>query len=182
MNATTRVKSRKSLKNLTASGVCLALCMLLPFLTGQIPQIGNALSPMHIPVLICGFIAGPFYAAVIGLAAPPLRFALFTTPPMPMGIAMSFELMVYGLVVGLLYKWLPKKNAYIYISLIISMIAGRVVWGIARLLLLGVADLPFTWELFISGALLNAIPGIILHIAIIPVIIMALKRTKAIAE
>ena len=89
---------------------------------------------------------------------------------------MSFELAVYGLVTGLLYIILPKKTAFIYISLVTAMLLGRIVWGIARVLLTGVSSVPFSWQLFISGAFINAIPGIILHIVLIPVIVIALKK------
>ncbi|MBR0138522.1 MAG: ECF transporter S component [Erysipelotrichaceae bacterium] len=89
-------KNRKSLLKLTIAAMMLALAMLLPFITGQIPQIGNALSPMHIPALLCGFFCGPALGALVGFIAPLLRFALFGMPPiMPMGIAMAFELATY---------------------------------------------------------------------------------------
>ncbi len=92
------------IRKLTRAAICLALCMVLPFLTGQIPQIGSALSPMHIPVLLGGFLCGPGWAAAVGFVAPLLRFVLFGMPPIfPTGLAMSVELMVYGLVSGLLY-------------------------------------------------------------------------------
>lgn len=165
------------IQRLVLAAICLALCMVLPFLTGQIPEIGSMLSPMHIPVLLCGFIAGPFWAAAIGLIAPVLRFALFGMPPLfPVGIAMCFELAVYGAVSGLLYSQLPKKTVNIYISLISAMLLGRIVWGVVQLLLSGVTGTAFTWAAFIAGAFTSAIPGIILHIALIPVIVMALQR------
>jgi len=171
------IKKSKPWRDLTASGVCLALCLLLPFLTGQIPQFGAALAPMHIPVLLCGFVCGPRHAVVVGVVAPLLRYVLFGMPPlMPTGVSMSFELAVYGLVTGLLYIILPKKTAFIYISLVTAMLLGRIVWGIARVLLTGVSSVPFSWQLFISGAFINAIPGIILHIVLIPVIVIALKK------
>ena len=183
MNGTNKSKRNIAIKNLTAAGLCLALCMVLPFLTGQIPQIGGALSPMHIPVLLCGFICGPYYAGVVGAVAPLLRYLLFGMPPiMPTGIAMCFELLAYGMVSGLLYKLLPKKIAFIYVSLIVAMLSGRVVWGIARVALSGVAGAPFTWQLFMSGAFINAVPGIIAHIVLIPVLVMALKRAKFLAN
>ena len=165
------------IQRLVLAAICLALCMVLPFLTGQIPEIGSMLSPMHIPVLLCGFIAGPFWAAAIGLIAPVLRFALFGMPPLfPVGIAMCFELAVYGAVSGLLYSQLSKKTVNIYISLISAMLLGRIVWGVVQLLLSGVTGTAFTWAAFIAGAFTSAIPGIILHIALIPVIVMALQR------
>ncbi|MBR5303075.1 MAG: ECF transporter S component [Clostridia bacterium] len=169
--------NKNRILKLVLAAICLSLCMVLPFLTGQIPEIGSMLSPMHIPVLLCGFIAGPLWAAVIGLTAPVLRFALFGMPPIfPVGAAMCFELAVYGAASGLLYSRLPKKTVSIYISLIAAMLLGRIAWGIVRVLLSGVTGSPFTWAAFMAGAFTTAIPGIILHIALIPVIVMALQR------
>lgn len=170
------MNSNRILK-LVLAAICLALCMVLPFLTGQIPEIGSMLSPMHIPVLLCGFLTGPFWAAVIGLIAPILRFALFGMPAIfPTGAAMCFELAVYGAVCGLLYRRLPKKTVNIYVSLVAAMLLGRIAWGIVRVLFSGVTGSAFTWAAFMAGAFTSAIPGIILHIALIPVIVMALQR------
>lgn len=155
----------------------LALALVLPFLTGQIPQIGGALCPMHIPVLLCGFFCGPVYGAVIGFCAPLLRFLIFGMPPiMPTGIAMCFELMTYGLVSGILYKLFPKKNICVYAALIGAMLSGRIVWGASRVVLFGLGEYEFGWAAFMSGAFLNAIPGIIVQIVLIPLLVIALKR------
>lgn len=173
----------KNLRKFILAAFCLALCMVLPLLTGEIPQIGNALSPMHIPVLLCGFVCGPFFAAIVGLIAPPLRFLIFGMPPIfPTGVAMSFELLIYGLISGLLYKYLPKKKINIYISLIAAMLVGRVVWGIVRLILSGVGSSSFTLSMFMSGAFITAVPGIILHIVLIPIIVIALQRAKVMKD
>ena len=162
---------------LVMSAICLALCLVLPFLTGQIPEIGSKLCPMHIPVLLCGFLCGPAYALVVGAIAPLVRFVLFGMPPIfPTGVAMCFELAAYGLVSGLMYRRLPKKTVSIYASLIVAMIAGRVVWGVVQAILLGMTGSALTWKMFITSAVLNAIPGIVIHIVLIPVIVMALKR------
>ena len=40
----------QSIKNLTLTAMFLAVGLLLPFLTGQIPQIGNMLLPMHMAI------------------------------------------------------------------------------------------------------------------------------------
>ena len=111
----------------------LALCIVLPFLNFGSTQIGNAISPMHIPVLICGFVCGWQYGMAVGFIAPLLRYLLFHMPPIyPIGAAMAFELAAYGLLCGLLYKAFPKKNIYIYPALIISMLGGRIVQGFRR--------------------------------------------------
>lgn len=167
----------KNTKKLVISGVCLALCLLLPFLTGQIPKIGNLLLPMHLPVLICGFIAGPVYGLLVGLIAPILRSLLFGMPPlMPTAAAMAFELAAYGFLTGLLYQKLPKKPAYAYVSLIGAMLGGRIVWGVAAFLLNSALGNPFTLAIFMAGAFTNAVPGIILQLVIIPPIVLALKK------
>ncbi|MGI6084855.1 MAG: ECF transporter S component [Acetivibrionales bacterium] len=167
-------------KKITFSGMFLALALLLPFLTGQIREIGNALGPMHIPVLLCGFVCGGPYGLIIGFISPLLRFMIFKMPPIfPIGTAMAFELAAYGLAAGLLYKKLPREMPYIYISLILSMLIGRIVWGIAMFVISLVAvKVQFGFAAFLSGAFIYAAPGIILHIVLIPVIVIALKKAK----
>jgi len=180
--------TKANAKNLTSAAICLALCMVLPLLTGHIPQIGMALSPMHIPVLLCGFITGPAYAMIVGLIAPLLRLILLGSPPPFMAIAMCFELAAYGALAGAFYRAFPKKIAYIYVSLILSMFIGRFVWGLAtwQLVSTGLFDgqpmamQQFSWEIFISSAFVTAVPGIILHIVLIPVLVMALRKARVI--
>ena len=169
---------KKTLK-LTYAAVCLALAMVLPFLTGQIPQIGKALSPMHIPVFLCGFLCGWPWGVLVGFLAPLLRSVLFGMPAMfPGACAMALELAAYGFVSGFLYKLLPKKTVNIYVALLAAMIVGRIVWGAARWLFAGLAGTEFTFSAFIAGALTNAIPGIILHIVLVPLLVIALRRSK----
>lgn len=165
-------------KNLALSAMFLALGLVLPFFTGQIPQVGSMLLPMHLPVLICGLICGWQYGAVVGFVLPLLRSLLFGMPPMFTAIAMAFELMTYGLLAGLLYsrsRW--QCVVALYRCLIAAMVGGRVVWGVVRVLMTGVAGEAFTWKMFMAGAFLNAIPGIILQLVFIPVLMVALDRT-----
>lgn len=172
------MNNRERIKKIIISAVCLALCMVLPFLTGQIQQIGNALCPMHLPVIICGFAAGPQFGLLTGLIAPLLRSAVFSMPKLfPSAIAMSAELAVYGLVSGLLYRRLSGVKGRIFISLISAMLAGRLVWGGVTAVLLGVSGGNFTLAAFVTGAFTGAIPGIILQIILIPLIVSALERS-----
>ena len=179
----TKNDTRNPILRLVYAAICLALCIVLPFLTGQVPEIGGMLCPMHIPVLLAGFLCGPWWAMGVGFIAPALRFLLFSMPPLlPAGIPMMFELLVYGLVVGLLYRALPKKPGYVYVSLIGGMIAGRIVWGFAALIVYGAMSKPFTWAAFFAGAVANAIPGIILHIILVPVLVFALQKANIITK
>lgn len=153
----------------------LAIGMVLPFLTGQIPQIGNMMLPMHIPVLLCGLICGWQYGAVLGFVLPLLRYLVFGMPVLfPTGIAMAFELMTYGLVIGLVYS---RSRWRCIIALYRAMIAGRLVWAAAQIILLGVTGSVFTMQMFLAGAFLNAVPGIIIQLVLIPAVMVALGRT-----
>ncbi len=167
----------QQLRRMVYAAVFLALALVLPFLTGQIPQIGSMLSPMHIPVFLCGFLCGWPWGLAVGFLAPFLRSLIFGMPPMfPTAVAMAFELAVYGCLAGLLYALLPRRRGSVYTALIVSMIAGRVVWGVVRLILAGLSGNSFTFKMFLAGAFTNAIPGIILHIVLIPVLVIALER------
>ena len=165
------------IRKLTYAALYLAIAMVLPFITGQIPEIGSMLCPMHIPALLCGFMCGWPWGMAVGFIAPLLRSVLFGMPALvPAAVAMAFELAVYGCVSGLLYRMLPRRNWTVYVSLIIAMIAGRIVWGTVRLILAGLSGTGFTWALFLAGAFTNAIPGIIMHLILIPVLVIAMNR------
>ena len=164
---------RKQTYRLVLAAMFLALGMLLPFLTGQIKEIGDSLLPMHLAVLLCGALCGADFGLYVGAVLPFLRSVTFGMPPIyPNAVWMSLELATYGLVMGFL---LSKKNktsvGYLYFSLIVSMISGRIVWGISKAFLLGVANKPFGIEAFIVGGFLDAIPGIVLQLIAIPAIL-----------
>ena len=150
------------LKNMALAALFLAIGLVLPFFTGQIPAVGKMLLPMHIPVLLCGLICGWQWGLGVGFVLPVLRSVLFSMPVMyPTATAMAFELAAYGAVIGYLYarsKWRCVKA--LYKCLIPAMIAGRIVWGAVMVVLMGLGGSAFTWELFLGGALLNALPGI----------------------
>lgn len=172
-------KRKNHVLTLTLAAMFLAIGLLLPFLTGQIKQFGNMLLPMHIPVILCGLICGWQYGLGVGFVLPLLRYAMFGMPILfPTGIAMSFELATYGFVVGILYahsRW--KCVVALYRCMIIAMMSGRVVWGVVQIFLLGLGENGFTLNMFITSAFLNAIPGIILQLILIPAIMIALNRT-----
>ena len=169
--------SNKRLENLVLSALFLALAYVLPFLTGNIPQVGSMLLPMHIPVLLCGFLCGAPWGLAVGMIAPVMRSLLTGGfPPMfPTAVAMAFELAAYGFVSGFVYCRLPKKLSGAYVALVAAMVCGRVVWGVVTALLLMNGD-GFTFAAFIAGAFTNAIPGIILQLLVIPPVVVALRK------
>ena len=172
----------RQIKKMTYAALFLALAMVLPFLTGQIPRIGKSLCPMHIPALLCGFLCGWPWGLAVGFIAPLLRSVTFGMPAMfPDAVVMAFELAAYGAVAGLLYRLLPKKLGIwrIYIALAAAMIAGRIIYGILYLCLagLGFISTEVTWVFFWTKAFANPFPGIVLQLVLIPALVAALERT-----
>lgn len=168
----------KNLRKLILSAMFLAIGMVLPTLTMQIKEIGDTLLPMHLPVMLCGLICGPFFGGAIGLMLPFLRSVTFGMPPIyPNAVWMALELAAYGCVIGLVYLLFKKKNAAaVYVSLVSAMIAGRVVWGAAKAVLLGLGGKSFTFAAFIAGGFVDALPGIIIQLILIPVIMKVVEK------
>ena len=168
---------KQKIRNLVLAALFLAMAFVLPFLTGQIPEVGSMLCPMHIPVLLCGFFCGWPWGLAVGFVAPLLRSVTFGMPPLfPTAICMALELAAYGAVSGLMHKILPRKKPYVYLSLITAMIVGRLVWGGAMYLCMGLKNGQFTAAAFLAGAITNALPGILVQIVLIPILVMLLDK------
>jgi len=167
----------KNTRSLTLSGLFLALGILLPFLTANLPQMGSAFLPMHIPVLLCGFICGWPWGLMVGFVTPLLRMVLVGMPPVTTAIPMAFELAAYGALTGLLYRALPKTVPCLYVSLLGAMLGGRIVWGVVRWVMMA-TGVEFGFQAFLTGAFVFALPGIIIQIVLVPLIILALRRAK----
>lgn len=167
-------------KKMILAALFLALGLILPFFTMQIKEIGDSLLPMHLPIMLCGLLCGPFYGLGAGILCPIMRSLLFGMPPLyPSAIWMAGELAAYGFLLGLLYRRGKKQNLpWLYCSLLISMIGGRLVWGLLKAVLLGFASKPFTLHAFWVGGFIDAFPGIILQLILIPSVIVILKKVK----
>lgn len=170
---------REALRRLVLSAMLIAIGIVLPFLTGQIPEIGSMLLPMHLPVLLCGLVCGWQYGAAVGFILPLMRSVMFGMPPVyPTALAMAVELCVYGLTIGVIYGLFKKQNVFtVYAAMIPSMLLGRGAWGVTQILLLGLQDTSFTRQAFLAGAFINAIPGIILQLVLIPAVMSILHLT-----
>lgn len=163
-------------KKLIATALCITLGVVLPQVFHFIPNAGQVILPMHIPVLLCGLLCGPILGMVCGLLTP-LLSSFITGMPMPAFLPnMMAELLVYGLVAGIVYKLVKSRNeiANIYISLISAMILGRVVYGILNALIFSVGK--YSLSIWITSLFVTAVPGIIIQLVFIPAIVFALKK------
>lgn len=171
------MKTRNEIKKITLSAMFLALAFVMPFLTGQIPQIGSMLCPMHIPVLLCGFFCGAPWGLGVGFIAPLLRSFTIGMPYMfPTAVCMAFELATYGFVAGLLHNKMPKKKINVYVTLLCAMIIGRLVWGVVMFACMGFDASAFGLSAFMAGAVMNAVPGIVVQIVLIPLLVITLEK------
>ena len=168
-----------SVKKLVFTAACTALCLVLPMAFHAIPNAGQVILPMHIPVLLCGMICGWPFGAVCGLLGPFLSSVITGMPPAAMLPAMMLECAAYGVASGLLMKYVRtgKDNLDLYISLICAMILGRVVAGFAKAWIFTPGVSPFAW---VSTSLVTGVPGIVLQLAVLPLVVKALIRARLI--
>lgn len=168
-------------RNIVFTALCIAIGLLLPQLVKFIPIAypGAVLLPMHIPVLICGFLCGWRFGAIAGLLTPLIASLLTGMPPLfPTAVSMMIELAAYGILTGLLYKYTKGK---IFITLVGAMLGGRIVLGVVNAFLFNLADNAYGLGLFVSGAFVTALPGIIIQLILVPIIIRSLQRAKVMA-
>ncbi len=172
-----RFKSREELRTMVYAALFLALAFLLPFLTANSQQIATALSPMHIPAFLCGFICGPGWGAAMGFCAPLLRSVIVGMPHPPMAVCMAFELAVYGFAAGLMHRLLPKKIPFVYVSLVVSMLLGRIAFCLVGAKMLdNMAGKGFF--VLLGQQFVNTWIGILIHLAIVPPIVLAVENYR----
>lgn len=168
---------RSRYTTMMVAALCLALCYVLPNFTGSIPQIGSMLLPMHLPVLLCGFLCGPLWGLAVGAIAPIMRSALVGMPYMyPMAVSMAFELSTYGLLCGLLHRRMSRSMCGVYASLILSMVGGRLVYGAVQMVILLPSGNGYTLAAFLASTLTGSIPGIVLQLALVPIMVRTIEK------
>lgn len=167
---------KTSTRKLTLSALFLALGLVLPLITGQIPQIGKMLLPMHIPVLLCGMVCGAPYGAVCGLLGPMLSSVLTGMPTAALMPAMMVECAAYGLTTGLMLRLVRTGKTYadLYLSLVAAMLVGRLVSGVTKALFFMAGQ--YTMQAWIAASFVTALPGIVLQLAVVPCIVYYLMR------
>lgn len=170
----------KNTKNLILTAMLIAIGVVLPQAFHMIPNAGSIILPMHIPVLVAGFAVGPVLGAICGFLTPLLSHLIFGMPPAPVLPSMLCELTVYGLMTGLLNKVLPMKNgiAKNYAVLILSMLCGRVTYGILNALIFRAGS--YSLQAWLSAAFVTAVPGIVIQLVLIPILVDRLQKAHLI--
>lgn len=167
-----------SIRRLVMTALCVALGVVLPQALHAIPNAGNVLLPMHIPVLLCGLCCGWTYGLGCGVLTPALSHLISGMPPAAVLPAMICELAAYGLIAGFTARFIHtgKRTADIYIQLISAMLLGRVVYGVANALIFRAG--AYSMEVFLTAAFVTALPGIILQLVLLPALILILEKAR----
>lgn len=167
-------------KKLVFAAVCLAMCLVLPMAFHTVQNAGAIFLPMHIPVLLCGLICGWQYGLICGLTGPLISSLVTSMPSMAMLPSMMVELAVYGLVCGLMMKFIRTKSTYadLYISLVSAMLLGRIVSGAAKALIFNAGK--YSFQMWVTGSFVTALPGLAVQLVLIPTVVYALMRARVI--
>ena len=164
-------------KKVVYTALCAALCVVLPMAFHAVQNACAVFLPMHIPVLLCGLMCGWPFGFICGILGPVLSSLLTSMPPAAMLPSMVVECAAYGCVTGLCMKYIHTKKpvADLYISMVIAMVAGRVLAGLAKSLIFSPGTAPFAW---VTTSLVAGIPGIVIQLLLIPLVIAALTKAK----
>ena len=176
------MKKMSNVKKSIITAVCIALCYVIPLMFHGIQNAGNIFCPMHIPVFICGLICGWQYGLLCGIAGPALSSALSSMPPVAILPSMMVELAAYGTAAGLMMKLVRTKSTYadLYISLIVAIVCGRVLAGLAKALIF--ARGSYSMSAWIAGSVVTSWPGTVIQLVFIPTIVFALMKSHLIPE
>lgn len=176
------MQKMSNVKKSIITAVCIALCYVIPLMFHGIQNAGNIFCPMHIPVFICGLICGWQYGLLCGIAGPALSSALSGMPPVAILPSMMVELAAYGTAAGLMMKLVRTKSTYadLYISLIVAIVCGRVLAGLAKALIF--ARGSYSMSAWIAGSVVTSWPGTIIQLVFIPTIVFALMKSHLIPE
>ena len=168
-------------KQLVFASLCVALGLALPQAFHAIPNAGSILLPMHIPVLLCGFLCGPWYGLLVGALTPLLSFMITGMPPAVILPGMACELAVYGLAAGLLIRLIKtnSKPANIYISLLAAMIAGRLAAGLLNGLIFRAG--AYSLQMWVAASFVTSLPGIAAQLVLIPLLVLTLEKAKLVS-
>lgn len=172
-------------KRLCFSAIMLAVGIILPMAFHAIPDGGTIFAPMHLPVFITGFLCGPMYGAIVGLVCP-LMSCLFTGMPSVAFLPnMMAELLVYGTASGIFFRIIKTGKIIpdVVITLVCSMLLGRIVGGfVAYLLFLGGTRPSFSLPMVLTGYFVTCLPAIVIQILLIPTVVTIAKKYRFIRD
>lgn len=168
---------QNKIKDLVAAGLLVAAGILMPMAFHTYKLGGPVFLPMHIPVLLGGFMLSKNLAALVGLLTPFLNFVITSMPSPPFVFAMMAELATYGLVSSILFH---ERKWGIYPALFGAMLSGRLASIVANwLIITGILGMPFNFAKVMTSLFITGLPGIIIQVILIPLIVKLIQSRTA---
>ena len=134
--------------------------------------VGASFLPMHLPIIIVGFIAGPYAGALAGAFAPLVSFALSGMPTFSMLPLMIAEISAYGLFAGLLRdSKIPSFGKLLSVQLL-----GRAVRALVTVIVVFTVTGTQITLSSIWTSVLTGLPGIVLQWAILPLLLFFVQN------
>ena len=167
-------------RQIVLAAMCVAIGVVLPQAFHAIPNAGSIFLPMHLPVLVSGFLCGPLFGAIVGALTPLLSHLIFGMPPLPVLPGMLCELIAYGFCTAILFNLIKTENKIVrvYCVLLLGMLAGRITYGILNSLIFRAGQ--YSLQTWLAAAFTTALPGIAIQLVLIPLLLLALDKAKLI--
>ena len=169
----------RQVRLLTLSALMCALIIVSTlWLKFTIPGTDVMFSSQVFFVLLCGLLCGPVYGLGCGILAPLLSHLFTGMPPTAMLPSMLCELAAYGMLSGILIRVIRTKwnLLNLYTALIGAMICGRIINGVLNALIFNAGK--YSMEMWLTASFLQAIPGIVIQLALIPLLVLALQKAR----
>ncbi len=161
-------KAKYVIGTVLLSGIGIALPRIFHVLAGS--SAGATFLPMHIAVLIASIVFGVVSGTIVAGSSVISSFLLTGMPSIDRLPYMLIELVIYAVFLGLFNK---KFNSYI--SLIATIILGRVIYSGVLFMAINVLGLP-TYGLSVINSLVTGLPGIIIQLLFVPIIAKLIKK------
>ena len=174
-------KGLKSMKRkidtwkITWTGILIGIGILLPYVTAHLWGIkGTVFLPMHYSIFITSIFCGPLCGLIAAITTPVLSSVLTGMPQFfPMLPVMVCELLVYGCLTAVL----QRKIKNIYGTLLVSMVAGRLVHGLVFALLMQFSGAAVTFSTA-AFFVVEGIPGTVAQLILLPPVIHLLCKIR----
>lgn len=159
-------------KKTVLAGMFVALGVLMPIGFHFFLATGPVFLPMHIPVLAAGIVLGPVYGGIVGILSCVISSFATGMPVFAKLPFMAVELFCYGAAAGIC----SYKNLNVYLTLVISIVFGRIIYGIMLTLGMLLFGLHISPAVMVISAFITGLPGIALQIILVPAIVFTVKK------
>lgn len=124
-----------------------------------------------LPVVLCGTLCGDFFGLLSGLVVPSASLLLL---PETVFMPDTFGQMILLAASGFFAGWVFRKLRYSIPAAMIGILAGRIAYGLFMLLFCFFSGTVYTSEAFLSEAVIEVWPGLLVCLSVTPILMRLL--------